>query len=90
MLRLNSTLGDLCRGCIHCQQSIMPRNSVITCSGGLARPEGTVDGENPDLADRFSDFLLGPVDGGNSDLADHFYDFLLDPLDGGNPPSMSF
>lgn len=90
MLRLNSTLGDLCRGCIHCQQSIMPRNSVITCSGGLARPEGTVDGENPDLADRFSDFLLGPVDGGNSDLADQFYDFLLDPLDGGNPPSMSF
>lgn len=85
MLRLNSTLGDLCRGCIHCQQSIMPRNSVITCSGGLARPEGTVDGGNPDLADKFSNFLLGPVDGGNPDLSDQFYDFLLDSLDKGNP-----
>lgn len=85
MLRLNSTLGDLCRGCIHCQQSIMPRNSVITCSRGLARPEGTVDGGNRDLADKFSNFLLGPVDGGNPDLADQFYDFLLDPLDKGNP-----
>lgn len=85
MPRLNSTLGDLCRGCIHCQQSIMPRNSVITCSGGLARPEGTVDGRNPDLADKFCNFLLGPVDGGNPDLADQFYDFLLDPLDKGNP-----
>lgn len=70
MPRLNSTLGDLCRGCIHCQQSIMPRNFVITCSGGLARPEGTVDGGNPDLADQFYDFLLDPLDKGNPDLAD--------------------
>lgn len=57
MPRLNSTLGDLCPGWIHCQQSIMPGNTIITCSGGLARPEGTVDGGNPDLADRFTDYL---------------------------------